>query len=53
MVHRVVASALLVGVVAFATGCADQPGRPPVVHHPLLYRTYAGDVVVSRRRPRS
>ena len=51
MVHRVVAFALFAGVTATVTGCADQPGRSPAVHHPLLYRTYAGDVVTQRAPP--
>jgi hypothetical protein len=51
MVHRAVAFALFACFTAIATGCADQPGRPPAVHHPLMYSTYAGDVVTQQAPP--
>lgn len=34
-------------------GCATPggPGRPPVVHHPLLYNTYSHDLIVRQTPP--
>ena len=52
MLYRFVALALLAGVTACAAGCAEQPVQgQPVVHHPLMYRTYANDVVAPRAPP--
>ncbi|TAM57249.1 MAG: hypothetical protein EPN49_16060 [Rhodanobacter sp.] len=53
MAHRLIAGALLVGIAAFASGCAEPPARDraPVVHHPLMYRYYLHDVVAPRPPP--
>jgi hypothetical protein len=53
MAHRLAVVASIALFAALATGCAEQParGRTAVVHHPLLYRTYAGDLVAPRAPP--
>ena len=52
MVHRVFVVALIASAIALA-GCAAQSDRTTakVVHHPLMYRYYANDVVAPRAPP--
>lgn len=52
MPHRALILALLASIAALAAGCAEQPAHGgPVVHHPLMYSTYANDVVAPKAPP--